>query len=155
MLSGHLAGTAIVDALEKGDTSREFLWSYNVGYMQNYGAKQASLDVFRFFLLSSPDEDLNYGMKYRLLTEEDVLKASLGDEIHLNITETARRAFKGLKRMRLLTRLRLTTSLAKQVRAHYRNYPETPERFPEWCLKTKAFFKEAKTRIIGDRPAED
>jgi len=148
MLSGYLAGKAIINALETGDVSQKSLWAYNCKYMEKYGGKQAGLDVFRFLLLTSRDEDINYGMKYKLLTEEDVLKASLGEEFRLNITETAKRVFRGLKRISFLNKLRLIVNLMKQVKAHYRNYPETPENFGEWRIKTGALFKEAKLKIM-------
>ena len=95
MLSGYLAGKTIIEALEKGDVSQKSLWPYNRKYMEMYGVKQAGLDVFRLLLLTSRDEDLSYGMKCRLLTEEDVLKAGLGEDFRLNITETAKRVFRG------------------------------------------------------------
>ncbi|MDH7564040.1 MAG: NAD(P)/FAD-dependent oxidoreductase [Candidatus Bathyarchaeota archaeon] len=147
MLSGFLAGKTAVEALEKGKVSRESLWSYNCAYMEKYGMKQASLDVFRLLLIASSDEDLNYGMQYRLLTEEDVLKAGLGDDFHLNITETARRVFRGLKRVRFLNKLRTTVSLMKQVKEHYRHYPTTPQDFEIWRNRTEALFKEARLRL--------
>ena len=149
MISGHLAGKTIVEALEKGDVSKEALWHYNVSYMEGYGTKQASLDVFRLLLLKCSDEDLNYGMKYKLLTEEDVLKAGLGEEFHLNITETAKRVFRGLKRVHFLNKLRITVNLMNRVKAHYRNYPKTPKDFEKWRLKTEALFREAKTKLMG------
>jgi flavin-dependent dehydrogenase len=149
MISGYLAGKTIVEALEKGDVSQEALWQYNVKYMENYGTKQASLDVFRFLLLKCSDQDLNYGMKYKLLTEEDVLKAGLGEEFHLNITETAKRVFRGLKRVHFLNKLRVTVNLMNRFKAHYRNYPATPEDFEKWRLKTEALFKEAKSKLMG------
>jgi len=148
MLSGYLAGKTIVEALEKGDVSQKSLWPYNCKYMEMYGTKQAGLDVFRFLLLASRDEDLSYGMKYKLLTEEDVLKAGLGEEFRLNISETAKRVFRGLKRIRFLNRLRLTVNFMKQVKAHYRNYPETPENFEGWRVKTEALFKEARSKTM-------
>jgi geranylgeranyl reductase family protein len=148
MLSGYLAGKTIVEALEKGDVSQKSLWLYNFRYMQSYGAKQAGLDVFRLLLLTCRDEDLAYGLKYKLLTEEDVLKASLGEDFHINVTETAKRVFRGLRRMRFLNKLRLTVNLLNQVRAHYRNYPEAPENFREWQTKTEALFKEAKSKTM-------
>ena len=148
MLSGYLAGKTIIEALEKGDVSQKSLWPYNRKYMEMYGTKQAGLDVFRMLLLTSRDEDLSYGMKYRLLTEEDVLKAGLGEDFRLNITETAKRVFRGLKRIRFLNNLRLTANLIKQVQAHYRNYPETPENFEGWRIKTEALFKEAKSKVM-------
>jgi geranylgeranyl reductase family protein len=148
MLSGYLAGKTIVEALEKGDVSQKSLWPYNRKYMEMYGVKQAGLDVFRFLLLTSRDEDLSYGMKYKLLTEEDVLKAGLGEKFHLNITETAKRVFRGLRRIRFLNRLRLTVNLMNQVKTHYRHYPKTSKGFVEWRIKTEALFKEAKSKTM-------
>lgn len=149
MLSGYLAGKTIAEALEKGDVSQEALWEYNVKYMNSYGTKQAALDVFRLLLLKCSNEDLNYGMKYKLLTEEDVLKAGLGEDFHLNITETVKRVFKGMKRIHFLNKLRVTVNLMNKVKAHYRNYPKTPKDFEKWRLKTEALFKEAKLKLTG------
>ena len=149
MISGYLAGKTIIEALEKGDVSQEALWQYNVEYMESYGTKQASLDVFRLLLLKSSNEDLSHGMKYKLLTEEDVLKAGLGEDFHLNITETAKRVFRGLKRVHFLNKLRVTVNLMNKVKAHYRNYPKTPKDFEWWRLKTEALFKEAKSKLMG------
>lgn len=148
MLSGYLAGKTIVEALEKGDVSQKSLWPYNCKYMEMYGAKQAGLDVFRMLLLTSRDEDLNYGMKYKLLTEEDVLKVALDEEFHLKMTETVKRVVRGLKRIGFLNKLRLTVDLMRQVKAHYRDYPETPENFEQWRMKTEALFKEARSKLI-------
>ena len=148
MLSGYLSGKTIVEALEQGDVSQRSLWSYNRNYMAMYGTKQAGLDVFRMLLLTSRDEDLSYGMKYKLLTEEDVLKAGLGEEFHLRITETAKRVFRGLKRIRFLNKLRLTVNLMRQVKAHYKSYPENPEDFEKWSVKREALFREARSKLL-------
>lgn len=147
MLSGHLIGRTIVDALEKGEASQELLWPYNCRYMEMYGMKQAGLDVFRRLLIASRDEELDYGMKYALLTEEDVLKAGLGEDFHLKMTDTVKRVFKGLRKMRFLNKLRLTVSMMKQVRVHYKSYPETSEDFPKWQAKVETLFKEAKSKL--------
>ncbi|MCK4424856.1 NAD(P)/FAD-dependent oxidoreductase [Candidatus Bathyarchaeota archaeon] len=148
MLSGYLSGKTIVEALERGDVSQRSLWPYNCKYMKLYGTKQAGLDVFRMLLLTCRDEDLNYGMKYGLMTEEDVLKAGAGGELHIKVTDAARRAFRGLKRIRFLNKLRLTANMMKQVKAHYKNYPEDPGNFERWRLKTDALFKEARSKLI-------
>jgi len=137
-----------VEALERDDVSQKSLWPYNCKYMEMYGTKQAGLDVFRMLLLTSRDEDLNYGMKHKLMTEDDVLKAGLGEEFHLKVTETAKRVFRGIRRLRFLNKLRLTVSLMGQVKAHYRNYPETLENFAEWRMKTEALFNEARSKLI-------
>jgi flavin-dependent dehydrogenase len=148
MLSGYLAGKTIIEALEKDDVSQKSLWPYNRKYMEMYGTKQAGLDVFRILLLTTHDEDLNYGLKCRLLTEEDVLKAGLGENFRLNINETAKRVFRGLRRLRFLNKLRLTVNLMNRVKAHYRNYPETSEKFEGWRVKTEALFREARSKTM-------
>src|SRR3989304_1168424 len=148
MLSGFYAGKTIAAALEKGEPTQKALWPYNKMYMESYGKKQESLDVFRMLLIKSSDEDLNYGMGCKLLTEDDVLKAGLGDDFHLNITETARRVFRGLKRVRFLNRLRLTVGMMRQVRAHYDTYPDAPENFEAWRLETIKLIEQAKTKLI-------
>jgi len=148
MLSGYYAGQVIAETLEKGNVAQKALWPYNRKYMESYGKKQASLDVFRMLLITSSDADLNYGMNCKLLTEDDVLKAGMGDDFHLNITETAKRVFRGLKRVRFLNKLRLTVSMMRQVKAHYDTYPETPENFEKWRQQTANLINQAKTKLI-------
>jgi digeranylgeranylglycerophospholipid reductase len=148
MLSGFYAGKTIAEALEKGEPSQEALWSYNKMYMESYGKKQATLDVFRMLLIASNDADLNYGMSCKLLTEDDVLKAGMGDDFHLNIGETARRVFRGLKRVGFLNKLRLTVSMMRQVKAHYDTYPETTENFAKWQRQTISLIEQAKAKLV-------
>jgi len=148
MKGGSLAGKTIAEALENDDVSREGLWRYNVDYMKVYGAKQAGLDIFRLFLLKGvSNEDINYGMKYNLITEDDLLKVSLGENLHLNITDKTRRAFYGLGKLSLLRRLRDAASLLKKMKAMYLNYPSSPEGFEKWRKKTQAIVKEAEKRL--------
>ncbi len=148
MLSGFYAGKIIAEALEKGEPSQQALWGFNRAYMDNYGSKQASLDVFRMFLVGCGDDDLNYGMNFKLVTEDDVLKAAMGDDFHLNITETAKRVFKGRKRLGFLNRLRLTVKMMRAVRAHYRLYPSSPDGFEAWRLETLKMVEQAKKKLM-------
>jgi len=149
MLSGYFAGQTIVEALAKGEPSKEALWGYNKKYIETYGKKQASLDVFRMFLISCSDEDLNYGMNEKLMTEDDVLKAGMGDDFHLNITETAKRVFRGIRRVGFLNKLRLTVTMMRQVGAHYNTYPTSPQNFEPWRLQTIKVIEEAKAKLIN------
>jgi geranylgeranyl reductase family protein len=148
MLSGYLAGKTAVDALEKGNVNKTSLWSYNRKYMELYGAKQAGLDAFRMLLLSSDDEDLNYGMKHELLKEQDILKAGLGEEFRFKITDSAKRVFKGLRKLRFLNKLRLTVNLMKQIKTHYIDYPETIEEYDPWKKAADTLFNDAKSKLL-------
>jgi len=150
MTGGAMAGKAIVEAMSNDDVSQSGLWSYNVNYMQSYGAKQAGLDVFRLFLQGLSDDDLNYGMKYRMITEKDLLKASMGEDIHVNLTEKTIRVLRGVRKLSLLKKLRETASLIKTMREHYRNYPTSPKGFGEWKKKTRHLVQEAvKMRVAS------
>jgi len=148
MIGGKLAGETIVEALEKDDVSREGLWQYNVKYMRVYGAKQAGLDIFRLFLLHGvTNEDINYGLKYRLITEEDLFKVSIGENLRLNVTEKTRRTFRGLGKISMLKRLRDAATLLKKMKTLYVNYPASPEDFEEWQKITRELMKEAHQRL--------
>ncbi len=148
MLSGYFAGQQIAEALAKGEPTKEALWGYNKKYIETYGKKQGTLDIFKMFLLSCSDEDLNYGMNEKLMTEDDVLKAGMGDDFHLNITETAKRVFRGLRRVGFLNRLRLTVTMMKGLRAHYNTYPTSPEGFEPWRLQTIKLIEEARKKLV-------
>jgi len=148
MMGGSVAGNTVTDAIEKDDVSCEGLWRYNVDYMKVYGVKQAGLDIFRLFLLKGvSNEDINYGMKYNLITEDDLFKVSVGEDLRLNITEKTQRAFRGFGKLLLLIRLRDAANLLKKMKKMYLNYPSSPESFEEWREKTRAIMKEAERRL--------
>ena len=141
MMAGKIAGEVIVEALAEDMPTVDNLWPINIRYMRDYGAKQAGLDVFRIFLQSLTNDNINYGMKYKLIKEEDVLKASLEGDVRLNITDTTRRIFRGLKRISLLRKLYSMTKKSKLVKEAYDKYPQSPNKMPEWRLKIKKIFE--------------
>ncbi len=150
MTAGKIAGETAVKALEKGDLSYRGLWNYNVAYMRGYGAKQASLDVFRVFLQSISDDELNYGMSRKLITEEDVLKASLYGEVKLTITDKALRFLRLVGKLSLVSRLRKISELMKTVKLHYQSFPENPDDFPRWLVTTRKLVETYKTVGMGN-----
>ncbi len=147
MMGGKIAGAVITEALEKGEPNQESLWPINVRYMKTYGAKYAGLNVFRIFLQGLTNEDLNYGMRYRLIQEEDLLKAALGEDIHLNVTDATQRIFKGLGRLSFLRRLYNMAKISKRVKHLYNEYPDSPKKMPEWKARGQELFEEAKKSL--------
>jgi geranylgeranyl reductase family protein len=141
MKGGAIAGRTIAEALEKDDVSRKELWVYNTHYMETYGLKQAGLDVFRRLLQESDDEELSYGMAYRLITEQDLLQTSLGKEVKLSISEKANRAFRGIRKFSFLRKLRDRINLMNKTREWYKKYPTSPEGFEEWKRRIEALFE--------------
>jgi len=140
MMGGRIAGEVVVESLEKGEPDIEKLWPINIRFMKNYGAKQAGLDVFRMFLQNISNEDLNYGMKYHLIKEEDILKASLGEEIRLNITEASQRIFRGLGRLSFLRSLYKMAKEVMKAKSLYYEYPSSPNQLQTWKTQVEHLF---------------
>jgi geranylgeranyl reductase family protein len=139
MMAGKISGEVISEALSVGEPTAENLWPINVRYMKTYGAKQAGLDVFRIFLQSLTNEDINYGMKYRLIKEEDVLKAGLEGDVRLNITDATRRIFMGLGRITFLKKLYIMAKRAKMMKKAYEEYPLSPKEIHKWRIKYEKY----------------
>jgi len=144
MMGGMKAAEVIIEALENGDMSREALWSYTGMFMKLYGAKQAGLDIFRMLLQRLSNKEMNYGMKHRLITDDDLLKTSMGEDLKLNITEKTGRLFKGLGSLSLIKKLNVTAKIMKDIKALYRNYPSSPEGLGEWEEKVQLLVDKAK-----------
>lgn len=147
LLAGQLAAKTACEAIEKNDVSQSGMWRYNSDYMAQYGAKAAALDVFRIFLQKCSNSDLDYGMSNRLIMEDDILKASLGEDLKLNITDKARRVFRGIRRLSFLKALGLTADKMKEIKELYRNFPN-PEGHDQWSSKVESLIKEMKNMSI-------
>ena len=87
---------------------------------------------------------MNYGMSHHLITDDDLLKASMGEDLRLNITEKTSRLFKGLGCLSLLKKLNTTAKLMKEVKELHRNYPSSPEGLAEWETKVDQIVEKAK-----------
>lgn len=143
MMGGVKAAEIINEALDKNDVSRESLWPYTGIFMELYGAKQAGLDIFRMLLQRLTNHEMNYGMRQRLITDEDLLKTSMGEDLKLNITEKTSRFFKGIGSLSLLLKLNTTAKLMKEIKELYRNYPSSPENLEDWEEKVQNIFDKA------------
>jgi len=142
MMAGKLAAETICEAIEAEDVSQKQLWSYNVKYMKAYGAKAAALDIFRLFLQKCSNGDLNYGMAHRLVKENDILNASLGQDLKLNITDKARRVFRGINKLSFLKTLYLTSKKMKEIKMLYNNYPNHIEDHEQWINKVESIISD-------------
>ncbi len=141
MVAGKLAAQVACKGIEDGNLNMESLWSYNVEFMRWYGAKAAGLDIFRIFLQKCSDNELNYGMANGLIKEEDLLKASLGEDLKLTVTDKAMRFFRGLGRLSFLRALEKTAKNMKKMRSLYMHYPQ-PREFEVWLRQVNDVVRE-------------
>nr|4OPT_A Chain A, Conserved Archaeal protein [Sulfolobus acidocaldarius DSM 639] len=132
MISGYCAAKAILSAFETGDFSASGLWDMNICYVNEYGAKQASLDIFRRFLQKLSNDDINYGMKKKIIKEEDLHEASEKGDLHLSVADKAMRVISGLGRPSLLFKLKAVAESMKKIKELYLNYPRSPSSLGSW-----------------------
>ncbi len=141
MLGAYLLAKTIADGKE--------LWEYNVAYMNEYGAKQAALDVFRIFLQKLSNDEINYGMKNKLITEEDLYKASTTGELKLSSLEKFKRVLRGLGKPSLLSKLKYVSDAMKEVKELYANYPLSEKDLDQWRKRVKNLFNELESKLTA------
>lgn len=148
MVSANCVANAIIESLGIGRTDAEALWSANVCYMNNYGAKQAVLNIFRLFLQELSDDEIEFGMIKRIIREEDLNLLSLKGDLELSVVDKAMRLLAGLRKPSLLLKLRSVSECMNKMKALYREYPQTPADLPVWTQKVEKLLREYKTSIL-------
>ncbi len=149
MLSASCVADAVVEALELGRADAEGLWSANLCYMKGYGVKQAVLDVFRMFLQELSDDDIEFGMRRRIIREEDLNVLSLRGDLELSVVDKAMRLLAGLTRPSLLLKLRSVAEYMNRVRTLYENYPESPAELQTWSRRLEGILEEYRARVLA------
>lgn len=149
LIAATKAAEASIEALESGDCSLKGLWRFNWAYNQAYGAKQASLDIMRIFLQELKDEDLNFIMHKKLITEDDLYIASSEGDLNLSIVEKAMRVIKSISRPTVLKKLKALSSYMREAKKLYLEYPRDPREFGKWRFKVRSLYERFKREIGG------
>ncbi len=135
MISGFCAAKSALNAFETGDFSADSLWQANLCYIERYGAKQASLELFRRFLQKLSDDEINYGMKKRVIREEDLLETSLKGDLQLSVVNKAMRVIAALGKPSLLFKLKTVAEYMKKIKETYNEYPSSSAALNKWKAK--------------------
>ncbi len=144
MLGGALAGITASDALEAGDTSINSLWPYNPRYMDAYGIKQASLDIFRWFLLNVTNDDIDFAFKKGIIKGADLLHVSITGKMDIGMGDKFKRLVAGIGRVPLLRRVNKVAHLMEDIKAVYAEYPSSPEGLKDWQKRLVPIYEAAK-----------
>jgi hypothetical protein len=111
-----------------------------------YGAKAASLDVFRIFLQALTNEEIEFGMAKKLVTEEDVTDLGYGTA-DLSIKDKALRMLRGFSKPGVLKHLAETAKYMESVKQEYNRYPDY-ENFPVWVATVERMFREYSNKYL-------
>ncbi|MCG2869295.1 MAG: NAD(P)/FAD-dependent oxidoreductase [Vulcanisaeta sp.] len=147
LLSAELASKAVVDAFEKGDYSERGLWRYNIDYLRAYGIKQAMLDVFRLMLQTLSNEQLNRGLRARILTEDEVLEISEKGSLQLSLMDKLKIALRLARVPDVASKLRLAFKYMNEVRSLYEAYPTSPEGLSSWYGMLVSVYREYTSKL--------
>ncbi|MFX1297668.1 MAG: geranylgeranyl reductase family protein, partial [Promethearchaeota archaeon] len=84
MRAGIYAAETAANAIEQGDWSIDGLWDYNKRYALDQGGNFASLDLLRIAIQRFSDAELNFGLRQRLLVNQDIMDIVSGRTISLS-----------------------------------------------------------------------
>jgi len=146
MLTGRACGQAIIGALNNFDKEKDNLWEANINFVKIYGAKAASLDIFRIFLQALTNEEIEFGMEKKLITERDVTDLGYGKS-DLSIKDKAIKVLRGISKPGVLKNLAETAKYIKYVKQEYNKYPNYKD-FPAWITRVEGIFREYSKKYL-------
>ena len=141
--AGIILGEVAREAIARRNLTAKGLWSYNTRYMQTFGNRLASLEIFRRLLQGVSDDDLDFGFEKRLLEADDLMSANRGDGLSLGIADKMKRVKRGAGRVSLLLKLQKATSLMKKIDKAYITYPSDPENLDVWEKQVLSIIEDA------------
>jgi hypothetical protein len=97
------------------------------------------------FLQKLTNNDIEFGMMKRLISDEDVTEIGYGTA-DLSIKEKALKIIRGISKPSLLKNLAETSKYMRLVKEEYQNFPNYSE-FPLWVKKVDGIYGEYAKRI--------
>jgi hypothetical protein len=111
--------------------------------MDHYGKKTPALEAFRIYLQTLANDQINYGMRHFITTEEATM-LSVGEIPEISTGSKLKKALRGLGNMQAFRGLVYTVRKMKELNAHFENYPKTPADYSAWKKKTDSIFMEVR-----------
>ncbi len=146
LIGGIMAGEAAVRAIEANDFSEKQLWQYNLDFVNHYGNKTAGLEVFRMYLQTLNNDQINYGMRH-FLSSDEATEISLGEMPHLSVGKKIVKLFRGLGSYKAFSGLVFTMGRMRALNELYQNYPKDPAQFDAWKANVDSILAQGRARF--------
>ncbi|MDD1776813.1 MAG: NAD(P)/FAD-dependent oxidoreductase [Candidatus Helarchaeota archaeon] len=144
MIAGFIAAQHVNSLFaEHKPLSKENLWHYNYEWIKQVGAQFAALDVIRLFLLSLSEQDYNFLIRNRIITEEEFRKSLSGEKLRIGLVTMLQKVWRGWTRLGLLLDLNRAIQDSNKIKDIYYAYPL---RFDEQAFK---LWQKRKDSIIN------
>jgi flavin-dependent dehydrogenase len=141
-----IAAAAIDRAFKTGDTSKYALWRVNREYNTTQGAEFAMLRAVLTGVINAVGfDEFQYAFRSGLVSDE-ILGALSGAGVPPKALLKSLYAFvlgiggKEISKETVKAALGAVKNAA-EIMIHYKNYPETPEGFEEWCAKADRLYE--------------
>ncbi len=146
MVAGILAGEVAAEAIAAKNTSMDFLWKYNLRFNEEYGNKTAGLEVFRVYLQSLNNAQIDYGMSH-FLTKEETVAMSYGLVPEITLASTFNKVLSGISNVSAFKNLLFAHSKMKKLLHLYKSYPKDVNGFRAWRESVNNEMQDVKQRF--------
>ena len=143
---GLIAGEVAAVALQSGDVSESNMWEYNTRYVEEYGKKTAALEVFRIYLQTLDNSELNYGLR-NFVTKKEAVAFSGGEVPESSFADKILKVALGIRKLTAFRNLAYSVSKMNALNRLYEEYPRAPSGFSEWKKKVDATLGEVRARF--------
>ncbi len=146
----RIAADVAATALAADDVSREALWTYNVRYFRDQGAKFASMFVQLPAAAELSRDEVDYHFHNDLIfSSEDFRQMNLHYETQMDLRQTVSMGSKLLRGVlsgrfsaASFRRLLAVSTTADKVKEHYRQFPPDPSGFEDWVAGVRPLWGE-------------
>ncbi|MBN2156953.1 MAG: NAD(P)/FAD-dependent oxidoreductase [Candidatus Lokiarchaeota archaeon] len=150
--SGYTVAKLAIDVVEKAlkidDLSTSALWNINTSYFRNQGAKFAGMLAQIPVAANTSMKEMEYLFKKDVIfSAEDFTSMNREYEIKLPIGKILQIAFilfwgvlSGKYSMHGLQSLLSSMKISGTIRKHYEDYPDSPDRFPQWKKQASTYW---------------
>jgi hypothetical protein len=112
--------------------------------MESYGVKQAALDIFKVYLLTVTNEEIDFAFRKGIIKGSDLLSVSISGEMKTGRSEKFKRFVSGLGNVTFLKRLSEVSRLMTQIRMIYADYPRSPNQLAAWRARLPPVYEAAR-----------
>ncbi len=150
LISSMQAGFFAIEAFEKAMELEIFdsfgLWKYNQLYQKSIGAEFAPLDLLRLAFQKWSNEFLNFVLKKKLITGEDLSGITITGEISLPFSAVLEKIIRGISKPRVLFELNFIRKEMQEIKSLYSKYPSTPVFLKNWVNNVKKIYEKVRKR---------
>jgi len=116
------------------------LWPYQVAYMRQIGAANATLDIFKRFMLTMPPSVIDFLFERRILEPVDLNRARTGQEITFTVPELMLRGLRGAANLPSMAKLASTFFASQKLKRIAMNIPTEydEQKIAAWAEKYDA-----------------